>query len=86
MTASLAGLLPRIKSLFALPVLGLIYVTGKGGTHIVSMMLTYSECMLFGRCMVRAAAMRNRFRSTKSGYVSISFMKMNGNSMGRFAS
>jgi len=26
------------------------------------------------------------FRSTKSGYVSISFMKMNGNSMGRFAS
>ena len=34
----------------------------------------------------RAAAMRNRFRSTKSGYVSISFMKMNGNSMGRFAS
>ena len=30
--------------------------------------------------------MRNWFRSTKSGYVLISFMKMNRNSMGRFAS
>ena len=34
----------------------------------------------------RVAATRSRIPLNKSGYVSISFMKMNGNPMGRFAS
>ena len=89
MTASLRGC-PKIEGSFALPVLGLIYVIGQVHSHCINDADLSSECVLFGRWLFaspgvwwRAAAMRNS--STKSGYVSISFMKMNRNSMGRFA-